>query len=132
MENEIIAHSIAQYRQIARLGDDIEQALQSRGIDALSMLCESMNALQEEVKINDRKVLDQLQNRPDLQENEQVQELLALMQKIQRRNQRLAPQLNGIMAVQRNELQKLNKGNTLLQGYSPSPHQTGKRISSAG
>lgn len=131
MENEIIAQSIVQYRQISYLSDAIEQALQSRNIDALVLLCETMNELQEKVKAYDSQVLDLLQSRRDQKMRTQVQELLDLMQQIQERNQQLAPQISGIMAVQRNELQKLNNGNTILQGYGPSHHQTGKRISSA-
>lgn len=131
MKNEIIAQSLAQYRQIARLNGDIEQTLQDRDIDTLVMLCETMNDLQEEVKVNDSAVLALLRQQRELHESAQVQELLTLMQEIQERNQRLVPQISGIMAVQRNELQKLNSGNTLLQGYKSAPPQTGKRISSA-
>jgi len=130
MENILIKQSLAQYQLINELIADIELALQKRNTEALSNLCKSMNALQEEVKINDNAILALLRQPHDLKENEQMKELLVLMQLIQERNQRLMLRLSGIMLIQRNELQKLNKGSTFLRGYRPSLQQTGMRISS--
>ena len=131
MNNEIIAQSLAQYQQIARLSVAIEQAFQERNGEALLSLCETMHSLQEAIKPNDDLVVALLRQRPQLKESPQLKGLLTLMQEIQDRNRQLAPQISGIMAVQRNDLQKLNKGNALLQGYKSAPPQTGKRISSA-
>jgi hypothetical protein len=132
MKNTLIAQALIQYQHIARLSADIEQALQVRDIDTLSALCETMNGLQDAVQASDSALLDLLRNRRDLRESAEMLELLAIMEQIKVRNQRLTPQINGIMAVQRNELQQLNKGNTLLQGYRTTSPQTGRRISSTG
>lgn len=132
MENTLIAQSLMQYQQIARLSADIEQALQVRDIETLSGLCETMNGLQQAVQAGGSALLNLLRSRRDLRESAEVRELLAIMEQIKERNQRLAPRINGIMAVQRNELQQLNKGNTLLQGYRKTSPQTGHRISSTG
>lgn len=131
MKNSIIEQSITQYQQIDRLSADIEQAIRERNAYALNSIYTQMNTLQEEVKTNDGAILDLLRYRQDLKESIQMKELLDLMQQIKERNQRLMPQLIGIIAVQRNELQILRKGNSLLQGYRSIPHQTGRRISSA-
>jgi len=130
MENTRIEQSLRQYRQIGRLSEDIETTLQERNVDLLSSLYRTMSKLQEEVKADDSAILDLLRLRPDLHNSVHMHELLTLMQQIQERIQRLMPQINDIMAVHRNELQKLKKGNTLLQGYCTSPDQTGRRISS--
>ncbi len=131
MDNTCIEQSLVRYRQLADMGGDIERALQARDAGALTSLCRDMNTLQEEVKANDAALLDLLQRQQDLREHEQMHELVTLMRHIQERNQRLMPQIRSIMAVQRNELQKLRQGTKVLQGYRPAPSQTGRRISSA-
>ena len=88
-----------------------------------------MDELQHEAKENDAAILDLLRNRPEIRRSPPTQELMTLMRSIQERNLRIAAQLKGIMAVQRNDLQKMKKGNTVLQGYRPVADYTGRRIS---
>jgi len=134
MKNKLVEQSIEQsltlYELINELSIDIDQALLKSDTEALSNLCRSLNERQEEVKTNDGAILALLRQLHDLKENDQMKKLLALMRLIQERNQRLTLRLSGIMLIQRNELQKLNKGSTFLRGYRPSLQQTGMRISS--
>ena len=67
-----------------------------------------------------------------LKECAEMTELLAIMQRIEARNQQMMPHIRSIMAVQRNELHTLQRGNSVLQGYRPGSKQTGRRISSSG
>jgi hypothetical protein len=131
MDSTCIEESLVRYQQLAQLSNDIEQAFQIRDANALTSLCHDMNTLQEETKAGDTVLFDQLRRQPALKESPQMRELIALMQHIQERNKRLTPQIRSVMAVQRDELQKLRQGNRVLQGYRPAPNQTGRRISSA-
>lgn len=127
----MIEQSLTRYRELVRLSADIEQAIADRNTGPIPALCEAMNARQEEAKALDGAVLARVRERRDSRETENLRELLALMREIQERNHRLLSQVNGIMAVQRHELQKLRNGNTLLQGYQTAAPQTGRRISSS-
>lgn len=129
MEQTLIQQSLEQYRKIAGVHDDIEQAVQTRNCEAIAELSATMDDLQHEAKENDAAILDLLRNRPEIRHSAPMRELLALMRSIQERNLRIAAQLKGIMAVQRNDLQKMKKGNTVLQGYRPVADYTGRRIS---
>ena len=77
-------------------------------------------------------VLALLQQRAEPNRSAETAELLALMQRIETRNRLIMPHINSIMAVQRNELHRLQRGNSVLQGYRPGPAQTGRRLSSSG
>ena len=129
MEQTLIQQSLEQYRRIAGVHDDIEQAVQTRNCEAIAELSATLDELQHEAKENDAAILDLLRNRPEIRRSPPTQELMTLMRSIQERNLRIAAQLKGIMAVQRNDLQKMKKGNTVLQGYRPVADYTGRRIS---
>jgi paraquat-inducible protein B len=129
MEQTLIQQSLEQYRKIAGVHDDIEQAVQTRNCEAIAELSATLDELQHEAKENDAAILDLLRNRPEIRRSPPTQELMTLMRSIQERNLRIAAQLKGIMAVQRNDLQKMKKGNTVLQGYRPVADYTGRRIS---
>jgi hypothetical protein len=111
---------------------EIEQAVQKRTLEALPALCAHMDQLQEEVKNCIGEVLDLLRRQKDLKGCAEMETLLVLMQRIEARNRQMMPQVQSIMAVQRNELRTLQRGNTVLQGYRPGFIQTGRRISSSG
>lgn len=129
MEHLLIQQSLDQYKIIAECNEKIEKAIQSRDNESVFSLCAILNELQEGVKENDNAILALIRKHQELKQSAQMQELLALMQKIQEWNRRMASHIKGIMAVQRNEMQKLKKGNTVLQGYLPKIDQTGRRIS---
>lgn len=129
MEHILIQQSLDQYKLLAECNENIEKAIQSRDNESVFSLCAILNELQEGVKENDNAILALIRKHQELKKSAQMQELLALMQKIQEWNRRMASHLKGIMAVQRNEMQKLKKGNTVLQGYLPKIDQTGRRIS---
>ena len=124
--------ALDQYRVIDRLSVEIEQAVQNRNVDPLPALCKRLDQLQQEAKTCDGQVLDLLRRRRDLRECDEMTELLAIMQRIEARNQQMMPHIRSIMAVQRNELHTLQRGNFVLQGYRPGSQQTGRRISSSG
>jgi len=129
MEHILIQQSLDQYKLIAECNEKIEKSIQSRDNESIFSLCAILNELQESVKENDNAILALIRKHQELKKSAQMQELLALMQKIQEWNRRMASHIKGIMAVQRNEMQKLKKGNTVLQGYLPKIDQTGRRIS---
>ena len=78
------------------------------------------------------RLADILQQDNALSQSPRLKELHCLMSRIRERNERLTPQLTGIMAVQRDELNKMRQGSTMLQGYAAPAQQTGKHLSSAG
>jgi len=129
MEQTLIQQSLEQYRKIAGVHDDIEQAVQTRNCEAITALSATLDEMQHGAKENDAAILGLLRNRPEMRDSAPMGELLALMRAIQQRNLRLAAQLKGIMAVQRNDMQTMRKGNTVLQGYRPVADYTGRRIS---
>ncbi len=124
--------TLADYREIDRLGREIEQALHTENIDSLASLVQSMTTLQQAIKRQDAQILDLARLRqPNAEEKGAIDALLHLMQTITARNQRLLPRIHSIMAVQRDEMRKLHTGTTLLKGYRSVPRQSGSRISSA-
>lgn len=126
--NEILENVLDQYRQIARVSEDIEQAFLARNMNAIPSLCAVMDELQEQAKKNDSLLLNVLQHE-EIQQQTAMIELRDIIQAIQHRNQRLLPQIRGVMAVQQHELQTLKKGATALKGYKLPP-KSGYRISS--
>jgi len=129
MKQTLIQQSLEQYRNISEIHDKIEQAVQARNCEAIASLSATLDELQQKAKETDSAILNLVRNSPETQHSEPMRELLALMRAIQERNHRIAAQLKGIMAVQRNDLQKMKKGNTVLQGYRPVADHTGRRIS---
>jgi len=129
MEYTIIQQSLDQYKMIAECNKKIEQAIQARNNEAVISLSETLNELQEEAKNNDNAILNLVREHKEFTKNDHLQELLTLMQEIHQWNRRMASHVQGIIALQHNELQKIKKGNTVLQGYAPKIDQTGRRIS---
>lgn len=129
MDLQLLERSLARYQQIARVQLEIEQTIPTRNSERIVVLAHELTTLQEAAKSDDQTLLETLRQQPDLHPHDAIRALLTLMGEIRTRNLRLTSQLQGIMAVQRNELQKLKQGNTVLQGYRPAIDQTGKRIS---
>ena len=129
MGTALLDRTIDQYRELARLNAEIEQAVYRGDHEGIDRLCRTMTELQESVRADDSRVLTLLGQGGDGHEG-RVLELLSLMQEIQERNQRLLPHLNAVLAVQQSERRALRRGNEVLQGYRQPPGQTGRRISS--
>ena len=129
MGTALLDRTIDQYRELARLNAEIEQAVYRNDHERIDQLCLSVGELQEAVRADDSAVLALLRQQGDGQDG-RVLELLSLMQEIQERNQRLLPHLNAVLAVQQSERRALRRGNEVLQGYRQPPGQTGRRISS--
>ena len=125
----LLDRTIGQYRELARLNAEIEQAVYRGDHQGIDRLCRTMTELQESVRADDSRVLTLLGQGGDGDEG-RVLELLSLMQEIQERNQRLLPHLNAVLAVQQSERRALRRGNEVLQGYRQPVGQTGRRISS--
>ena len=125
----LLDRTIGQYRELARLNAEIEQAVYRGDHESIDRLCRTMTELQESVRADDSAVLVLLRQGDDGHEG-RVLELLTLMQEIQERNQRLLPHLNAVLAVQQSERRALRRGNEVLQGYRQPVGQTGRRISS--
>ncbi len=130
MGTALLDRTIDQYRELARLNAEIEQAVYRNDHERIDQLCLSVRELQESVRADDSAVLALLRRQGDGQDG-RVLELLSLMQEIQERNQRLLPHLNAALAVQQNELRTLRRGGVVLHGYRQTVVQTGRRISSA-
>ena len=130
MGTALLDRTIDQYRELARLSAEIEQAVYAGDHEQIDQLSRSMGELQESVRADDSAVLALLRRQGDGQ-NGRVLELLSLMQEIQERNQRLLPHLNAALAVQQNELRTLRRGGVVLHGYKQTVVQTGRRISTA-
>lgn len=130
MNTALLDRTIDQYRELARLNAEIEQAVYRNDHERIDQLCLSVRELQESVRADDSAVLALLRRQGDGQDG-RVLELLSLMQEIQERNQRLLPHLNAALAVQQNELRTLRRGGVVLHGYRQTVVQTGRRISSA-
>jgi len=130
MGTALLDRTIDQYRELARLNAEIEQAVYQGDHERIDQFCPRVRELQEAVRADDSAVLALLRQQGDGQDG-RVLELLSLMQEIQERNQRLLPHLNAVLAVQQNELRTLRRGGVVLQGYKQSMVQTGRRISTA-
>lgn len=130
MNTALLDRTIDQYRELARLNAEIEQAVYRNDHERIDQLCLSVRELQESVRADDSAVLALLRRQGDGQDG-RVLELLSLMQEIQERNQRLLPHLNAALAVQQSELRTLRRGGVVLHGYKQTVVQTGRRISSA-
>jgi hypothetical protein len=132
MDTSAMEQTLALYRQLAHLGDEIEKNILARQFDQVQPLTERLQALQAMVQENDRRFNGRLAASSSHIQEPQVKELLALMGAIQDRNARLLPQLHSVMALQGNDLHKMRQGNVMLQGYTQTTRQTGGRIASAG
>ena len=130
MGTALLDRTIDQYRELARLNAEIEQAVYRNDHERIDQLCLSVRELQESVRADDSAVLALLRRQGDGQDG-RVLELLSLMQEIQERNQRLLPHLNAALAVQQSELRTLRRGGVVLHGYKQTVVQTGRRISTA-
>ena len=130
MGTALLDRTVDQYRELARLNAEIEQAVYRNDHERIDQLCLSVGELQEAVRADDSAVLALLRQQGDGQDG-RVLELLSLMQEIQERNQRLLPHLNATLAVQQSELRTLRRGGVVLHGYRQTVVQTGRRISTA-
>lgn len=127
-----LRQAVARYRQINQLSLEIEQAILHNRLDDIAELGELMHQAQEQAKYDDTHLLTLFRNQPGLGEDQTVHEWLSLMEMIHARNQQLLPRINSILALQRNELQTLRRGSSILQGYRPASVHTGRRLSSSG
>ena len=102
MGTVLLDRTIDQYRELAQLNAEIEQAVYQGDHERIDQLCLSVGELQEAVRADDSAVLALLRQQGDGQDG-RVLELLSLMQEIQERNQRLLPHLNAVLAVQQSD-----------------------------
>lgn len=128
----LIEQTVNRYRDINRLGTDIELVVRERDFEVLPGLCARLEQMQAEAKNDDATVLTELTRRECQIERADLEELLALMRCIDTRNRHLIPRIRSIMAVQRDELHTLRKGAILLQGYNTAHPQSGSRIAGMG
>lgn len=131
MVSSFIEQSLALYRQQVQIGNEIEHTLQSGQFGHLAAQTQYLHELQMAAQESDGMLLASIGNDVSPSHNG-LHELLDLMGTVQQHHARLLPQLQGIMALHRDELNKMRRGNTMLQGYSSPTRTTGKRISSTG
>lgn len=129
MDLKLVELSLLNYQKIAEKMREIDQALHTRSSVLIANLHEELNTLYESARATDRVILDMVRKNPQNKEDKHLSRLLALMETVHRANQKMNAQLHSILAVHRDELQKMKKGNSLLQGYRPAAIHTGKRIS---
>lgn len=127
MENTLIEQSLVNYQAIAAHLCTIETAMRSQDAKQLIELSQELLSLQEQVKGNDTAILDRVHTNPAFRQEPRLQELIVLMRQIHQFNERLTSQLRSIMVVQRDELMKMKRGNTALQGYRPATQHIGRK-----
>lgn len=127
METALIEQSLANYQSIATHLCSIEKVMRGQNCIEIVALSQQLIQLQEQVKSNDTAILDMVHTNPRFRHEPRLQELIDLMRHIHRHNDRLTTQLRSIMVVHRDELMKMKKGNTALQGYRPATQPTGRK-----
>jgi hypothetical protein len=129
MEAPSIEQSLVSYQSIAEHLCTIETAMRGQDSNAIVALSQQLLQLQEQVKANDTAIIDLVHADPSFRREPRLMELIDLIRRIHQHNERVTTQLRSIMVVHRDELMKMKKGNTALQGYRPVINRTGKRIS---
>lgn len=129
MDLKLIDQSLLNYQKIAEKMREIDKALHTRSSVLIATLHQELNTLYESARATDGIILDMVRNSPQDKEDGRLGHLLTLMETVHHANQKMSAQLHSILAVHRDELQKMKKGNTLLQGYRPVSSHTGKKIS---
>lgn len=129
MDTLLIDQSLRNYQHIAATMKEIDKAIQGRNSTLILTLHQELNTLFESAKATDALILDMVRKEPQSKGDDRLNNLLSLMQTVRRANKKMRAQLHSILAVQREELHKMKKGNTLLQGYRPATVHTGKKIS---
>ncbi|PID72062.1 MAG: hypothetical protein CSB34_04315 [Desulfobulbus propionicus] len=129
----VIEKTVDTYRIILSQLHDIEQLLHGgHNIDLLMEKYREMVSNQNEAKKLDQEVLRILSIAHDQQNDSKIKDMLDLMQDIQHKNRQLAPKLQSIMAITREELKKISTGNTMMRRYHSNTDRTGGHISTAG
>lgn len=129
MDTSLIEQSLVTYQAIAEHLRIIERAMRGQDSKAIIALSQQLLQLQQQVTINDTAILEMVHDNPAVRRAPKLVELIDLMRQIHQHNERVTSQLRAIMAIHREELRKLKRGNTVLQGYRPVTQRTGKRIS---
>ncbi len=128
----IIDKALTIYRSIHRQMEQIGRLLSGQNSEAILSCYTDMTDLQKQAQELDHGVLQALRNDIDLKNDTRITELLDLMQQIQDTNHKMVPQIRGIMAVKKAELNKLSTGNTVMRRYHSKVDQTGSHLSSSG
>lgn len=128
----VIEKALDTYRTILSLLNEIERLLPGQNIDLLMQKYHEMMTNQDKAKKLDQEVLNILSTVDGRENGGKVLDLLDLMQQIQDKNHRLTPQIQGIMAVTREELKKIKSGSNMMRRYHSNTDKTGRRISTAG
>jgi ferritin len=131
MNTTLIEQSLASYQTIGEHLKTIEKSMHGHNSDAIVALSQELLRLQEQVKATDTALLEKVQADPSFREEPQLNDLIDLMRHIHQHNDKVTSQLRSIMVVHRDDLLKIRKGNTALQGYRPTSDRTGGRISIA-
>ncbi|WP_448872798.1 hypothetical protein [Desulfobulbus propionicus] len=131
MNTTLIEQSLAGYQTLAEHLHTIEKATHHHNSAAIIALSQELLQLQEQLKVSDTALLEKVQADPAFRREPRLKELIELMRSIHRHNERVTTQIRSIMVVHRDELLKMKKGNTALQGYRPPANHTGRRISIA-
>ena len=126
-----IDQALGTYGSIHALLLEMEQLLNSRRTAELVEKQQQVARLQEQAKVLDKEILAQMQE-GGLNGDGRVAELLDLMQAIQSLNRRITPQLQAIMAVQREEIRKIRTGSTMMRGYHSNNSNSGRLVSRTG
>ena len=128
----IIEKALATYRTILTRMAEIEQLLPGQDTKRMLEKYQQMMHSQDEAKELDQEVLSVLNTVNDPTRSTKILDLLDLMQEIQDLNHRLTPQIQAIMAVHKNELDKLKQGSSMMRYYHSHTRQTGQLVSNAG
>ncbi|WP_028579331.1 hypothetical protein [Desulfogranum japonicum] len=127
----ILNKAIDAYQRVAAIMAEIEQILPSRKAEEIVLLVREMESVQEEIRDMDQDVMAAIRHGGQIH-GEKIQELVSMMKQIQQTNRRLVPQVSTIMAVQKNELQKLKTGSSMMRRYHSHTPKSGRLLQSAG
>lgn len=128
--------AIALYTSLSSMLDTLEILFKERKFKELNQQYLHFRQEQKLAMHLDEKILHQLQNTKktdsalEMTETRNIYMLLTLMQEIQDKYRNLREKMKLFMAIQKDEISRLNQGTQLLQKYqNGTSKKTGRRIS---
>lgn len=129
--NELVENSLFQYRQMLAAMELLEAALGKDDPDVLLRLQAHMAGLQDEIEETDVSLNRLLEAGKDSSLDHLLEERLAIMDEIVRRNRLLLPRVEAMMACTLAELNEIRTGMVAVAGYRPGAGEKGRKVRGA-
>ena len=128
---QLLEKSVRQYRKVLEKTTAVEQAIQTQEPENILALSRAMHTAQDIAGKTDEELVPHFKRHQKITKSPLFHERRSLIEHIIELSESLTPKIRAIIAVKRDELQKITGGRAVMNGYHSNRTKSGSVINTS-